>query len=183
MKTKLCKVICLTVCILFLSPSLSFARSYGCSGYEDTLTATAFCIGFVIFLVIYIIFREINCWYWKINERLSVEEETLDVLKNISKKLSNLSTGNSSETVRAEQEQHEEDEKEMEKIAKVKEVIDMYLKKDYSFKHGEELDELIKRKAEAKCLHCGKPLFAISSFCNESHRKAFFNSIDKYINW
>ena len=180
MKTKFCKEICLTVCLLFLFPSLSFARSYGRSGYGDAFTT--FGIGFLIFLVIFLLFREINCWYWKINERLSVEKETLDVLKKISKKLSNLSTGNSPDAVRTEQEQQEQDEKEMVKIAKVKEVIDMYLKEDYSFKYGEELDELIKRKAEIKCLHCGKRLPSeISSFCNNSHREAFFNSIDKYI--
>ncbi len=67
-------------------------------------------------------------------------------------------------------------------LSKVKEVLDLYLKEDYSFKYGEQLYDLVTRKTEIKCLHCGDRLPSeISSFCETSHRKAFFNSIDKYI--
>jgi len=75
----------------------------------------------------------------------------------------------------------EQEVKKQKKLAPIQEVIDLYVKESYSFKYGEELDDLVKRKTEIKCLQCGKRIYGISSFCNESHRKAFFNTIDKYI--
>ena len=181
MKTSLCHKMKLAIWLLLFSPSLVFARSYGSSVGEALFYR--FAIGGVISLVVFLIFREAFCWYWKINVRLSLEKERVVLLKEISKKLSNLSVGSSPAAIKTvDQELQEQDEIEMAKVAKVKEVIDMYLKEDYSFKHGEELDELVKRKEEAKCLHCGKRLpTEISSFCSTGHREAFFKAIDKYI--
>lgn len=44
----------------------------------------------ILALVVFIILgvgRELNCWYWKINERLKVEQEIRDTLKTIAERL------------------------------------------------------------------------------------------------
>lgn len=38
-------------------------------------------ISFVVILIIFLLCRELNCWYWKINEKLSLLEEIRDLLK------------------------------------------------------------------------------------------------------
>lgn len=35
----------------------------------------------IVFL--WLILREVNCWYWKVNERLRLQEETNQLLKDI----------------------------------------------------------------------------------------------------
>lgn len=37
----------------------------------------------VIIIVLFIIFRELNCWYWKINERLELQKETVSLLRQL----------------------------------------------------------------------------------------------------
>lgn len=41
------------------------------------------CFAFII--LIFLSIREINCWYWKINERLSILKEIKNLLTNINK--------------------------------------------------------------------------------------------------
>lgn len=48
-----------------------------------------FVTALVIFILLFIVFREINCWYFKINKRLDVENEILETLKRIEEKLNN----------------------------------------------------------------------------------------------
>lgn len=48
----------------------------------------------IIAIVIILIIREINCWYWKINARLSVQEATLDTLQEILKEIRLLKRSN-----------------------------------------------------------------------------------------
>jgi len=40
-----------------------------------------FIIGILILIVIFLILREINMWYWKINERISLQEEANELQK------------------------------------------------------------------------------------------------------
>lgn len=35
---------------------------------------------FVALLVVYLLFRELNCWYWKVNARLALLTEVRDLL-------------------------------------------------------------------------------------------------------
>ena len=51
-----------------------------------------FIVGFVILFIIFLILREINCWYWKINRRIQISEETNMLLQKIE---DHLSKGNS----------------------------------------------------------------------------------------
>ena len=36
--------------------------------------------GFAALLVVYLLFREFNCWYWKVNARLALLTEVRDLL-------------------------------------------------------------------------------------------------------
>jgi hypothetical protein len=35
----------------------------------------------LVILVVFLVFREVNCWYWKINKGLAVLEDIRDLLK------------------------------------------------------------------------------------------------------
>lgn len=37
----------------------------------------------IIFLLIFLILREVICWYWKINERITLQKETNQLLKKL----------------------------------------------------------------------------------------------------
>ena len=43
--------------------------------------------GMLIFLgiviVIFLIFREFNCWYWKVNKSIELQEKTVSLLKEL----------------------------------------------------------------------------------------------------
>jgi hypothetical protein len=40
-------------------------------------------IGIVVVIVLFFIFRELNCWYWKINDRVKLAEEQNMLLEKI----------------------------------------------------------------------------------------------------
>lgn len=40
-------------------------------------------IAVIVFVVIFLILREVNCWYWKINERISLMNEQNDLLRKL----------------------------------------------------------------------------------------------------
>jgi len=46
-------------------------------------------ITIVILVVVFLILREVNCWYWKINERISLQNEQNSILEKILKELKN----------------------------------------------------------------------------------------------
>lgn len=46
-------------------------------------------ITIVILVVVFLILREVNCWYWKINERISLQKEQNSILEKILKELKN----------------------------------------------------------------------------------------------
>lgn len=48
-----------------------------------------FVYAFLLFIVLFFLFRELLCWYWKINKHIQVEEEILETLKRIESKLDN----------------------------------------------------------------------------------------------
>ena len=45
----------------------------------------------IIAIIIFLLIREVNCWYWKISERLSTQKQILKTLQNIEQKLQNMS--------------------------------------------------------------------------------------------
>ena len=44
---------------------------------------TIIIIAVIVFVVIFLILREVNCWYWKINERISLMNEQNDLLRKL----------------------------------------------------------------------------------------------------
>tara|TARA_B110000285_G_scaffold199154_1_gene232119 strand:- start:141 stop:407 length:267 start_codon:yes stop_codon:yes gene_type:complete len=40
---------------------------------------------FVVSMLIFIALRGFNCWYWKINERIALQQETNELLKQLIK--------------------------------------------------------------------------------------------------
>jgi hypothetical protein len=48
----------------------------------DTTISTILIV-LAILIVVFLILREVNCWYWKINERISILNEQKLVLKEI----------------------------------------------------------------------------------------------------
>jgi hypothetical protein len=55
----------------------SYAHAQG--QYGDTLTSML--VSLLILLVVFLIFREVVCWYWKMNETVSLLKEIRDLLK------------------------------------------------------------------------------------------------------
>lgn len=51
---------------------------------------TIILIGIVITIVVLLILREVNCWYWKINERVNLQYKEVDGLKQILNELKEL---------------------------------------------------------------------------------------------
>lgn len=37
----------------------------------------------VLLIILYFILRELNCWYWKINQRIELQKETNDLLRKL----------------------------------------------------------------------------------------------------
>jgi hypothetical protein len=54
-------------------------------------------IALVILIAIFFVLREVNCWYWKINERISLQKEQNLILREILTSLK--SESNSKKTV------------------------------------------------------------------------------------
>jgi hypothetical protein len=71
------KRVSLSALFIFLLglPSFAFARG----GVDDLLVGLF--IPLIIIIIIFLICRELVCWYWKINETLSVLKEIRDLLK------------------------------------------------------------------------------------------------------
>lgn len=40
-------------------------------------------VGIVILIILFLVLREVACWYWKINERIALQNDTNKLLKNI----------------------------------------------------------------------------------------------------
>ncbi len=53
-------------------------------------TLSIILITLVIVFVVFLILREVNCWYWKINERVNLQYKEVDGLKQILKELQQL---------------------------------------------------------------------------------------------
>ena len=46
-----------------------------------------FLVTIVVLVVIFLILREVNCWYWKINERIKLQKRNNDLLELLLVKL------------------------------------------------------------------------------------------------
>lgn len=41
-------------------------------------------LGLIAFVIVaFILLREFNCWYWKINERIKLQKEVVELLKKL----------------------------------------------------------------------------------------------------
>jgi len=65
--------------MLFAIPSYAYAST-------DTEFYVKILIGLFILVIIFLVLREVLCWYWKINERLAILEEVRDLLSKIYEK-------------------------------------------------------------------------------------------------
>lgn len=65
-----------------LLPTAAMAQYYHES--EDTVSSVVLFVLYVIFIVaVFLICREIVCWYWKINKSIKNQEEIIRLLKKI----------------------------------------------------------------------------------------------------
>ena len=51
--------------------------------YTSTEIIIYFLLALVILIVLFLVLRELNCWYWKINERIKLQKEILFYLKKL----------------------------------------------------------------------------------------------------
>jgi len=40
-------------------------------------------LGLVVLICVFLLLREVVCWYWKINYQIKLQEETNELLRNI----------------------------------------------------------------------------------------------------
>ncbi len=66
--------------------------SWAGGGGGDLPVGSMLVIGFFVLVLAFLAFREVNCWYWKINERLDVELAILKTLRSIDATLSRTPT-------------------------------------------------------------------------------------------
>ena len=70
----------ITLSLLALLPTSLFAQAPASTNGGDYSDVLFFLI---IFLVIFIVCRELLCWYWKINKMVSNQEEIIRLLRKI----------------------------------------------------------------------------------------------------
>jgi hypothetical protein len=51
--------------------------------YSDSTVAVTFFVMLAVIILVFILLREFNCWYWKINERIRLQKETVELLRRI----------------------------------------------------------------------------------------------------
>jgi len=49
----------------------------------ELLSATNLIVTLIVTIVIFLALREVNCWYWKINKKVKLQEETNDLLQKL----------------------------------------------------------------------------------------------------
>ena len=57
----------------------------------NTELMTAIAISVLIIIAVMLIFRQINCWYWKINKRVELQQESIEIQKKILELLKKIS--------------------------------------------------------------------------------------------
>lgn len=73
---KLLNSLSITAAILLGATSLAYAGGQFGRGIAGLI------VGLIIVFVIFLIFREFFCWYWKINQRVAILNEIRDLLKS-----------------------------------------------------------------------------------------------------
>lgn len=66
-----------------LIPAIASAQAY----HDNSSGFGSFLIMLIIAIVIFILCRELICWYYKINKSISNQEEIIKLLKEINEKL------------------------------------------------------------------------------------------------
>jgi hypothetical protein len=69
---------CIVSALLWVMPSSAFAMSR----FEPFIPSL---VSFLFVVVMFLVFREVVCWYWKINVRIELLTEIRDLLKNQAK--------------------------------------------------------------------------------------------------
>jgi hypothetical protein len=69
---------CIASALLFAIPSYAFAMN-------QLEPFVPMLMSFLFILVMFLVFREVVCWYWKINLRIELLTEIRDLLKNQAK--------------------------------------------------------------------------------------------------
>ena len=69
---------CIVLALLFAMPSYAFAMNQ----FEPFVPML---MSFLFIVVLFLVFREVVCWYWKINVRIELLTEIRDLLKNQAK--------------------------------------------------------------------------------------------------
>jgi hypothetical protein len=69
---------CIASALLIAIPSYAFAMNQ----FEPFVPML---MSFLFILVMFLVFREVVCWYWKINLRIELLTEIRDLLKNQAK--------------------------------------------------------------------------------------------------
>ena len=60
---------------------------------------TTLLIVLVVGVLIFLLLREVNCWYWKVNRRIELQEETNDLLKKLVSKTEKKNETNETENI------------------------------------------------------------------------------------
>jgi hypothetical protein len=66
-------------------PALFFATPAYASAMTQFEPFVPMLMSFLFLLVLFLVFREVVCWYWKINVRIELLTEIRDLLKNQAK--------------------------------------------------------------------------------------------------
>jgi hypothetical protein len=91
---------------------------------SDAYTGILIALGIIV--ILFLIFREILCWYWKINERIELHKELINEIKKLNSAITNTPIVENETPYNATQE--------MQKIIdeEDKQLSDMELVKKYS---------------------------------------------------
>ena len=63
---------------------MEFTISAAQANFIDSPFVT-YLVVFVVSMILFLALRGFNCWYWKINERIALQQETNDLLKQLVK--------------------------------------------------------------------------------------------------
>lgn len=134
----------------------------------DSVVSTIL-ITVVILVVVFLILREVNCWYWKINERIHLQNEQNQLLTKILSRLGSSALENANLNDNFDQSKKENIESGLKNSNIVKTSIGDY-KKEYD------------HKGEAFCLGCRKTDQIKNLLYNEKSDNYYhFDCLEKFM--